>query len=229
MAYYTGVAYRVPVLKTAPQAIIDVCDTLFTELEAEIALTQLASFRGEGYKTTDLLSRLNDRFDLRAGDIGDFYGSLIGHNVYFSAWYQNIKEEIDDVILYETRASTSRPSKDFILLFLNELLPALSLKEGDIVCRFIGEEGYQEDIIYLKDGVLVLSTDEGWEYNDGDSDDDHPANHKTMQSFDYIFEGDKNSRSEIFFTPPWNVFELKAQLDVAKQQRSETRSQEWWR
>lgn len=219
MGYYHSVAFKLPVLKTAPLPVLEFFDKVFHRHESDDAFKNLLS-HGDltHYKTTVLFDSNNPVMS----DM-DYFGCMLsGHNAYFEAWYQNIKEETENIILYETYHSCKYPRSEFTLHLLNGLLPALDLKEGDIVYRTVGEEGCKETIIYLKEGVLVLSDDaDGWAY-DGDNDPDHPYNDTSKYGFPpepEITDEMRNSRDDVSFNLPWNVHELKTQLAIEENKR----------
>lgn len=225
MGHPYGVAFKLPVLKTSPITALQFFDKLFYEGDAQKAFNDLLAYGCMiNLMPHDIIDPKNPVMDAI-----DYFSLMVnGHNASFEAWYQNIKEETDTIILYETYHSCKYPRSEFVLHLLNSLIPSLYLKEGDIVYRTIGDEDRRESIIYLKDEVFVLSGTDGWLYGDCYDDDNHPRNHVSSHKYEYDFKGDRRSREDISFDLPWNVVELKKQQAIEEVKRLESKSNGWW-
>jgi len=221
MGMYTGISFRIKVLKTTPSDIVSFCDKLFIEHSAFNAISCLLTPEASNNLGLALNGRRRDVSKI----LDDFSFDLAGHSAYFDTWNWRVKEEHETYWLYETRSSAKYPRREPALSLINALKPFLLVEEGDVVYRSIHEEHPVETVLFLEAGVFVEGT--GYEYEEYDSD--HPAS--LPQIVAAYPELDKQLKlnpelhqtrlftEEAEFTPPWNITEVRALNASNKVQR----------
>ncbi|BAW19099.1 hypothetical protein [Ralstonia phage RP31] len=206
MADYTGIATQLRVKKTAPQHLLDFLDYLYWIKEE---LTDPPPPRNQAQE------------DLNKA-VSTIHSMLVSCSSYFDTWRWRVKEDKGDFWLYESRASTSRPSEKLFIMLLNGIRENLVLEEGDILLRSIFEDGSREAVIYFSNDAFhegegfVFDTDHGYV-----TDSRHPYHHAVSAEEEKSWDAMKR-QPDVDFGLPWKYEELRALVSEEKKKRDDS-------
>jgi hypothetical protein len=203
MGSYNGNAIRLKVKKDAPAELLAFLDYIFQ--------LQRNADTDEDDVIPDQLKHIQEFAD----EVQDVLSSG-PYDGYMPTYCWRVKEDKGDHWLYESRSHSKHHGTPEVKSFIEGLLPAMIINDGDIVYRTVYEETATETVLYYKDGQLYKR--DGFQYGTDHgyiNDERHPYNARHDSDVKAKFESGELTRRHRLEEDdhlPWTHAELEKYL-----------------